>query len=655
MDTINNINVPTRETLRTSGEIHIACSHKEEEDCVYAPLIETYIDTEKDIPARNISNGLVDYSLKCIKGIHKSNFLYLNLTTEGELIGSDPNDPNLTVFMENSNLDGRHIQILPKNGGYFLRDLSSSTGTYLKQGNDDPILITDGMEMLIGHENFKFTYGEEIEDEIEEWFKKYNLSEYVHKVKAMNYNSLDQIAEFKMSDFSSLIANREDWDLLAQVISDIRIDLCEGHIRNKLLIKNCDKNTVSAVGWAGASIGSAETSTIKLSSTKHHSSHMVTSLSPSECLILYQFGKYWIANSKRSPIKDLYLKVKGDTEGDEEHEHELRPSDTIKIGSLVLRVNRFNIGKAEDKGNKQRSMEDKSVIIQDFAVSDSLDFSFFAVFDGHSGTTCVRHVAECLPIVLRQYLLKSEGTISEYDLFDQQEKFYSFMNKVVNQSIQETDFAFYDDYGDYSLTSGSTGVIVLIVGDRIICANVGDSRAILSRKRKPICLSRDHKPSDPDEKLRIEEAGGRVLADRVNGVLATSRSFGDFKYKVVSNYSDTFNKQGNGEDIVSCRPEIRTHTIDYTQDEFIVIACDGLYDNLSNQQIIDFVHDKYSAMPIGSQDTQKIVRELVQFAKTTNIKNTNVCDNITTILIPLTRGIEPVAGGDGEGVNGEGA
>lgn len=139
----------------------------------------------------------------------------------------------------------------------------------------------------------------------------------------------------------------------------------------------------------------------------------------------------------------------------------------------------------------------------------------------------------------------------------------------------------------------------MIVGDRIICCNIGDSRAILSRKKKPISLSKDHKPTDPSEKERIQNAGGKVEADRVNGILATSRSFGDFKFKVIGNQTDSFKTQGNGEDIVTSKPDIRIHTIDWSQDEFIVIGCDGLFDSLSNLEIVRFVHDGLSEYEIG--------------------------------------------------------
>jgi len=67
-----------------------------------------------------------------------------------------------------------------------------------------------------------------------------------------------------------------------------------------------------------------------------------------------------VVNSRRDPIKDLFLKLKGD---EFEDGYELRPGDIIKIGSVIMKVNRFNVGKAEDRGIKHRMMEDKSVII----------------------------------------------------------------------------------------------------------------------------------------------------------------------------------------------------------------------------------------------------------------------------------------------------
>ena len=86
--------------------------------------------------------------------------------------------------------------------------------------------------------------------------------------------------------------------------------------------------------------------------------------------------------------------------------------------------------------------------------------------------------------------------------------------------------------------TGCTAVVVMLTPDSIICANAGDSRSIVSRKGKVVALSEDHKPENPIERKRIEDAGGFVEENRVNGSLNLSRSLGDFEYK--SNKSKDF-------------------------------------------------------------------------------------------------------------------
>jgi protein phosphatase 1A len=100
--------------------------------------------------------------------------------------------------------------------------------------------------------------------------------------------------------------------------------------------------------------------------------------------------------------------------------------------------------------------------------------------------------------------------------------------------VSDVDMEFFAKYKHYGLDTGSTGCAVIIAGDNIICFNVGDSRAILCRDGKPVLLSLDHKPSNPEEKKRIEDAGGSIIGKYVNGKIAVTRAFGDFRYKLAS-------------------------------------------------------------------------------------------------------------------------
>ena len=81
------------------------------------------------------------------------------------------------------------------------------------------------------------------------------------------------------------------------------------------------------------------------------------------------------------------------------------------------------------------------------------------------------------------------------------------------------------------MTSGCTANVVLMTPTEIICANAGDSRAVLKKQKSAIALSSDHKPTDPIESARIIGAGHCVELDRVDGALALSRAIGDLEFK----------------------------------------------------------------------------------------------------------------------------
>lgn len=152
--------------------------------------------------------------------------------------------------------------------------------------------------------------------------------------------------------------------------------------------------------------------------------------------------------------------------------------------------------------------------------------------------------------------------------------------------------------------SGSTCVSVLIVGNKVFCANVGDSRATLARRKEynsqssvpllGVPLNRDHKANEPDEQARILKAGGRVapyrdmhgnplgparvwhLHEDIPG-LAMSRSFGDGAAAEVG---------------VNSVPEITEMNL-LESDKFLILASDGVWEFISNDQAVDIVMPHY--------------------------------------------------------------
>jgi len=123
---------------------------------------------------------------------------------------------------------------------------------------------------------------------------------------------------------------------------------------------------------------------------------------------------------------------------------------------------------------------------------------------------------------------------------------------------------------------GSTAVSCYINEVDMCVAWLGDSRAVLCRSGLAVAMTTDHKPNDATEAARIAKAGGEVMRGRVNGQLAVSRSFGDFYYKTPP-------ESPPEEQMVSASPDTMSMPRDLINDEFLILACDGVWDAITNQ------------------------------------------------------------------------
>lgn len=133
--------------------------------------------------------------------------------------------------------------------------------------------------------------------------------------------------------------------------------------------------------------------------------------------------------------------------------------------------------------------------------------------------------------------------------------------------------------------SGSTAAAVLISPRHVYFINCGDSRALLCRGGEVAFYTEDHKPCNPRERERIQNAGGSVTLQRVNGSLAVSRSLGDFSFKEVEWRPQT-------EQLVSPEPEVYEMERRADEDEFVVLACDGVWDAIGNDELCAFVRSR---------------------------------------------------------------
>ena len=180
-----------------------------------------------------------------------------------------------------------------------------------------------------------------------------------------------------------------------------------------------------------------------------------------------------------------------------------------------------------------------------------MPLTWLGIFDGHGGEKASQFCADWLSSYVR-----NEDSFP-YDLG------YSMKNAFT---------AIDEDFITTGNPDGSTSCAATLVGGRrIVCANAGDSRAIVVRRDGSVVrLSRDHKPGMPDETKRITDLGGRVIywgRWRVEGLLAVSRSVGDASLKPY----------------VCAEPEVCEYDVG-KDDWFLVLSSDGVWDVMDNEE-----------------------------------------------------------------------
>uniref|UniRef100_A0A7N8XGK1 Protein phosphatase 1G n=1 Tax=Mastacembelus armatus TaxID=205130 RepID=A0A7N8XGK1_9TELE len=176
--------------------------------------------------------------------------------------------------------------------------------------------------------------------------------------------------------------------------------------------------------------------------------------------------------------------------------------------------------------------------------------------------------------------------------------------------------------------SGTTAVVALIRGKQLIVANAGDSRCVVSERGKAVDMSYDHKPEDEVELARIKNAGGKVTMDgRVNGGLNLSRAIGDHFYKRNKILPPE-------EQMISAMPDVKVLTLNEDHD-FMVIACDGIWNVLSSQEVVDFISERIKPDESGkARPLSSIVEELLDHCLAPNTCGDGTgCDNMTCIIV----------------------
>ncbi|KAJ1436978.1 hypothetical protein SESBI_03813 [Sesbania bispinosa] len=252
--------------------------------------------------------------------------------------------------------------------------------------------------------------------------------------------------------------------------------------------------------------------------------------------------------------------------------------DTViadKKQNLMNFVPAIRSGEWSDIGERPY-MEDTHICIEDLAKKFNYNVlpeeavSFYGVFDGHGGKSAAQFVRDHLPRVIVEDV-----------------NFPLDLEKVVKRSL--------------------------------LVANAGDCRAVLSRQGRAIEMSKDHRPNCIKERKRIESLGGFIDDGYLNGQLGVTRALGDWHLEGMKEMSE----RGGP---LSAEPELKLMTLT-KEDEFLIIASDGIWDVFSSQNAVDFARRRLQEHNDEQLCCKEMVQEAIKRGSTDNLTVVMVCFN----------------------------
>jgi len=238
--------------------------------------------------------------------------------------------------------------------------------------------------------------------------------------------------------------------------------------------------------------------------------------------------------------------------------------------------------------------------------------SSFAVMDGHGGIQAADYVNSHL-----------------FQNITKQPKFMEDTEAAILKGFSDTEegFAQLASSKDLDGMIGTTVTSVMIVGNTLYVANVGDSEAVLCTKGKEKILTQSHTPNNEKERKRVEEVGGVIVRDRIGNCrlghplwnpnfinIGVTRAIGDFYFKDEK----YLNSKVSG---MTAIPSICSWTLTM-EDEFLIVASDGFWDVVSPKEAVEIVLGKIN------QDSNSICKELTELGEKRKSR-----DNITVVLI----------------------
>jgi len=264
----------------------------------------------------------------------------------------------------------------------------------------------------------------------------------------------------------------------------------------------------------------------------------------------------------------------------------------------------MSVHSASKKGLRPQN-EDKHIILLNINGEDTKKppVNIFGVFDGHGGKYVSKFLSEKIP-----------------ELFNSTEITYPLSGKSVNRIYKNINLELVNNHKKFASQCGSTGLIAIEYKHNnnkyVDILNTGDSRCVMCTDNIAVIKTKDHKPNYPEERERIKSLGGEVYYDgfdwRVKD-LSVSRAFGDL----------------DATPFITNKPDFYRHRV-RKNDKFMVLACDGLWDVLDNQDVVNLVLNE--CYDINSGKKLEVKKNVAKLLAETAIQKGST-DNVTVLVI----------------------
>jgi serine/threonine protein phosphatase PrpC len=303
---------------------------------------------------------------------------------------------------------------------------------------------------------------------------------------------------------------------------------------------------------------------------------------------------------------------------------EKKTVNALKEGRVKNVGSYSQAGKSEDGFTKIN--QDSFLVLQ--SEYNLKDFNIFCVMDGHgiNGHLVSRYLMKYINLFFKNNKKMNASNQNEDSIYQRLKKSdYHILRRLFRHAERDLHKKSKIDAN----LSGTTCVMVAQIGDRFICANIGDSRAIMIKTGNEIVpLSIDQKPDDPEESKRIEQNGGEISQYEEDGEksgpyriwkkgevypgIAMSRSVGDF---IATS--------------LGVIPEAKFIEEKIDQDcKFIVVASDGIWEFLDNKRVGEIVMPYYK-----NDDPDGACKALIKEATEWWNKEDIVVDDITVVVV----------------------